>query len=172
MKHFSSDEKLNRELMEFGGFDGHPLGIVLISSNSYCNMCGGNLLVRSDRPSFPVVYTESFGTIGGTHFQKYCQNTGKGCPFTQHYGFHSIGNDSEVIYDKDYCDLPYFLSSTMTAFETEMLHHLTAEILLGQITYHQKADIYNYIHGYDTTNKGVNQAVYNLISDATSSMNR
>ena len=108
---FNGDDKLRQEFMDFCGFKGHPLGIVLISSNDHCNMCGGTLLVRTDRPSFPVVYTEDYGTACGTHFRKYCQNTSKGCPFTQHYGFHSIGKDYERVYDKNCFDLPYFLSS-------------------------------------------------------------
>ena len=41
----------------------------------------------------------------------------------------------------------------MTAFATGMLTTLSAEILLGQMSYRQKADIYNYIHGYDAATK-------------------
>ena len=96
-KAFDSDEKLRQELIQFDGFEGHPLGIVLRSSNESCFECGGTLLVRKDRPSFPVIYSEDHGTINGTHFRKYCQNTSIGCSFTQHYGFHSIGREGEII---------------------------------------------------------------------------
>ena len=50
-------------------------------------------------------------------------------------------------------ELPYFLSTNMTAFATEMLTTLSAEILLGQMSYRQKADVYNYAHGYDAATK-------------------
>ena len=107
------------------------------------------MLVRADRPSFPIVYTENYGTINSTHFRKYCQNHAIGCHFTQHYEFAMRGIESQIEYDADSLDLPYFLSSNMTGFQTSMLHHLTAEMLIGQMSYQQKADTYNYIHGYD-----------------------
>ncbi len=46
-----------------------------------------------------------------------------------------------------------FMSTNMTVFETKMLQSLNAEILLGQLTYRQKSDIYNYCHGYDSSTK-------------------
>ena len=42
---FASDVNLSKELMEQKGFLGRPLGIVLISSNNKCGLCGGSLLV-------------------------------------------------------------------------------------------------------------------------------
>ena len=41
----------------------------------------------------------------------------------------------------------------MTAFETKFLKILSADIFLGQISYKQKAEIYNYTHGYDQSTK-------------------
>lgn len=108
------------------------------------------ILVRADRPSFPVVYSNDLGTVSGTHFCKYCQNNWKGCPFTQHYGFHTEGNESEVVYDDDFSQLPYFVSSHMAVFQTKLLSHLTAEMLLGQISYRQRSEIFNYVHGRDS----------------------
>lgn len=46
----------------------------------------------------------------------------------------------------------------MTGFETKLLHTLTAEILLGRITYKQKSEIYNYAHGYDSVAKRLPKA--------------
>lgn len=77
------------------GFQGHPLGIVLISSKEKCGVCGAHLLVREDRPSFPVIYSNDMGTLSGTCFHKYCSKHWKGCSFSQHYGYHQKGNDSE-----------------------------------------------------------------------------
>lgn len=142
-----------KELLQMEGFQKQPLGVVLVSDRDKCGVCNGNLLIRADRPSFVVIYSEQLGTINGTHFRKYCQNNCKGCSYNQHYGFHTCGSDSEVIYDKECMQLPYFMSSTATAFETKMLHRLTAEMLLGQISYRQKAEIYNYSHNYDYTTK-------------------
>ena len=152
-KSFDTDSQFLRELTLQEGFQGRPLGIVLISANSKCRLCGGNLLVRADRPSFPVIYTNDLGTVCATHFRKYCQNNWKGCSFTQHYGNHTNANESEVIYDKDYSELPYFMSSHMTIFETKLLCHLTAEMLLGQLSYKQRSDIYNFFHRYETVKK-------------------
>ena len=150
---FDTDSHLLREFIQHDGFQGKSLGIVLISAKDKCRFCGGNLLVRADRPSFPVIYSDDLGTVSGTHFRKYCQNNWKGCPFTQHYGFYTNVNESEAVYDDDYTQLPYFFSSHMTVFETKLLCHLTAEMLLGQISYRQRSDIYNYIHGCDSAKK-------------------
>lgn len=84
---FDTDRALLEELSRQDGFEGHPLGIVLISSKQCCGICGGHLLVREDRPSFPTIYSEEMGTVSGTHFRKFCSNHWKGCSFTQHYGY-------------------------------------------------------------------------------------
>ena len=67
----------------------------------------------------------------------------KGCSFTQHYECYTNGNNSTVIYYKNCLEFPYFLSTSMTAFAMEMLSTLSAEILIGQMSYQQ--DIYNYV---------------------------
>ena len=46
------DVELIKELIEQKGFDGKPLGVVLISDNTTCKLCEGRLLLRGDRPSF------------------------------------------------------------------------------------------------------------------------
>ena len=148
-----SDTTLLKELIENDGFNGHPLGLVLISPKEICAVCKAHLLVREDRPSYPMIYSDEMGTVNGTHFRKYCSKHWKGCSFTQHYGFHQFGNDSEIEFDDDYLSHPYFLSTHMTAFQTKLLHSLSAEILLGQISYKQRSEIYNYTHGYDSVTK-------------------
>lgn len=147
-----SDEKLLLELRSEKIFQGHCLGIVLISSNSNCLLCGEQLLVRSDQPSFLTIYTSS-GTVPATHFRKYCRRNRKGCPFTQHYGFHSVGIASEVAYDSNWDDLTYFLATHKTGFELALLKQFNVELLLGQISYKQKSEIYNSIHGYERAKK-------------------
>lgn len=146
---FSTDISLLREMIQVDGFHGHSLGIVLISENSTCKMCGGELRIRRDRPSFPIIYTEELGSFEGTHFRKIC---GRGCSFIQHYGY--CFTNEEIIYDKNCLNLPYFLSSNMTAFETRILKKLSAELLIGQVSYRQRSEIYNYTHQYDFTSKG------------------
>lgn len=145
------DEELLKELIHHKGFHDHPLGIVLISSNTTCKVCGGDLLIRADRPSFITGYTNSLGTIPFTHFRKYCNQSKRGCPFTQHYGFHAHGEDVE--FDDDWKDLPYFMSTNKTVFEMKLLKEFNAELLIGQISYNQRCDIYNYNHGYETKQK-------------------
>ena len=41
------------------------------------------------------------------------------------------------------------MSSQETAFELSMLEKYDAELLIGQVSYQQKADIYNYQNGFD-----------------------
>ena len=49
--------------------------------------------------------------------------------------------------------LPYFVSTQETGFEMSMLKRFDLELLIGQLSYKQKADIYNVYEGYDTTKK-------------------
>ena len=123
---FAKDEELLKELHQLAGYNGKPLGILLISKRQTCKKCGGKLLVRGDRPSFPVVYSEDIGTVSGTHFRKYCENQSKGCHFVQHYGFYSDEDSEGVVYDSDYVKLPFFMSTNMTAFQMKLLQRFTA----------------------------------------------
>ena len=125
---FDEDYILQKQLFDTDGFEGHKLGIVLIPPRHKCTICEGHLLVR---PSYPVIYTDNFGTVNGTRFYKYCSNNWKVCSFSQHYGFHTSVNESAVSYDHNCLQLLFFLPSNKTAFQMKMLHMLSAEILLG-----------------------------------------
>lgn len=142
---FASDDVLIREIVDMPrcGTD-IPQGIILISSKHSCSICGSNLNIRTDRPSNVIIYDDHLGTIRATHFTKYCRKLR--CSYQQHYGFSTRGDSSEVTYDPDWETLPYFMSSRETAFSVSMLHRLDSEILIGQISYKQRADIYNNIH--------------------------
>ena len=157
------DSCLKKELFDHNGFEGHPLGIILISLNEICKMCSGKLRVKADRPSFPTVYSDELGTVSATHFRKYCSNHALGCSFTQHYGFHT-SSGSDIVYDTDSLQLPFFLSSHSTAFQTKMLSSLSAEVLLGHISYRQRAEIYNYCYGYDFATKRASKHISSVIS--------
>ena len=85
------------------------------------------------------------GTVLARHYYKYCQ---KGCSFCQHYGYYSVA-DQKYHYDTNWSELPYFVSSQETAFELDMLQKFDVELLIGQISYKQKTDIYNLYHGYE-----------------------
>ena len=41
------------------------------------------------------------------------------------------------------------MSSGETAFDMELLNRFDFNILIGQISYRQAAEIYNYYHGYE-----------------------
>ena len=69
----------------------------------------------------------------------------------QYYGYNKTTNNN-VQYSSNSSSLTYFISSQETAFEMKLLRQL--ELLIGQISYKQKADIYNILNGYDTTKKG------------------
>ncbi len=129
-----------------------PLGVVLISPNSKCTACSSGLLVKADRPSKIVLYTEQFGTIHGTHYRKICKRFHAGCSFVQHYGYHTNGGEN-VVYEDDSLSLPYFISTRETGFQTSLLQRFDIEILIGQLSYKQRSDIYNLQHGYDKAKK-------------------
>ncbi len=150
-KAFATDKQLISEVHALDTpFCSSPLGIVLVSPLTNCKLCGGKLLLRNDRASHVTVYTESYGTVVGTHYHKFCQHFRKGCSFRQYYGYSSDGTCSQPVtsYDSNWAEHEYFVSSSETAFELGMLMKFDAELLLGQISYNQKADIYNYCNGY------------------------
>lgn len=53
-------------------------------------------------------------------------------------------------YDDEWSKLPYFMSTRETALSMDMLCRFDREILIGQLSYKQRADLYNDIHGYNT----------------------
>ena len=147
---FVQDRELEHEIIAMKDSTHQPVGVILISPKSVCLQCGGKLLVRRDRFSRVTLYTESMGTVPAKHFYKYCQ---KGCSFTQHYGYYSINDAQGVFYNNDWSKLQYFVSSQETAFELSMLHKYDAELLIGQLSYKQRADIYNFSKGYEASKK-------------------
>lgn len=150
---FATDVSLRLELQAMNHYAAQPLGIVLVSRNEKCLECSGNLLLRGDRPSRVTVYTESQGTVIGSHFVKFCQHFRKGCSFNQHYGYHSMGNKSTSYYDSDWDKHPYLVSTSQTAFELTLLQRFDFELLIGELSYKQKSEIYNCLNGYDDIKK-------------------
>ena len=128
-----SDESLLQELVHMPFGERECLGVVLVSQLSTCVKCGGNLLLRSDRPSNLFLYTESHGTLPAVQYSKYCSR--KKCSLAQHYGYHTCGAMGHLYYDKEWTSLAYFVSSQETAFEQTMLANFDHELLIGQISY-------------------------------------
>lgn len=142
---FSTDEDLFKQLLSFKSSASGPLGIVLISPKSTCTLCGENLCLRKDRPSTIVIYDDTFGTASGSHYHKHCSS--RTCTVTQYYGYYTTGQDaSHVVYNTDWKSLPYFVSSRETAFSMTLLNRLDSEVLIGQLSYKQRADIFNDVH--------------------------
>ena len=138
---FATDNVLTAEILQYPA--SKPLGVVLISANDRCGQCESKLLLRKDRPSPLVIYHDTMGSIPGTHYHKYCSN--KKCNYTQHFGYHT-GSDIGVYFDADWETLPYFVSSRETAFDLRLLRRIDSEILLGQQSFKQCADVYNHLH--------------------------
>ena len=151
---FIKDYELWKLLADTRRPDGSKYGIILLSSNSRCKVCDRKLVIRSDRPSSLAVYTEHLGTLAGSHYRKYCQHWRHGCSFTQHYGCHKIGDDASagrIFFDDNWDTLPFVLSTHETAFQTSLLEAFNSELLLGQLSYKQKSEIYNDVNGYSST---------------------
>lgn len=125
-----------------------PLGVTLMSPRQACQKCSAPLVIRSDRPSQLVVYDDVLGTLPGTHYQKYCRKSG--CHMHQYYGYHTLGDGGGVYYDPEWASLPYFVSSQRTAFSMRLLSTYDADVLIGQVSYKQRAEMYNYVHGYES----------------------
>ena len=75
-KVFCTDKQLMKELVWLGASSKEQLGVILISANSSCNVCGSRLIVRGDRPARVTIYTEDTGTVPGSVYRKYCSKQG------------------------------------------------------------------------------------------------
>ena len=49
------------------------------------------------------------------------------------------------------------MSTRETAFEMALLDQLDAEVLIGQLSYKQRSEIYNIKHGYDNAKKNTSK---------------
>jgi hypothetical protein len=107
---------------------------------------------RADRPSNVTLYTDSYGTLPAFHYHKYCRNHKKGCSVVQYYGYHTNGL-FQLHFDDDWEENKYFVSSQETAFELQLVSKFDVELLIGQVSYKQRAEMYNAIHNYEDVKK-------------------
>jgi len=147
---FATDKDLFQDLSSFQ-IGGKPLGVVLISENDSCLVCGSKLLLRKDRPAKVVIYDDIEGTLPASHYHKYCKN--RSCGFVQYYGYYTKGGSPFVYFYSNWKTLPYFLSSNETAFSMKLMERFDAEIFIGQLSFKQCADLYNYLHLCKTDNE-------------------
>ena len=148
---FSSDKQLFQDLVEFQTERCKPLGVILIRSNKKCLVCESSLMLRKDRPSPVVVYHDDMGTIPGSHYHKYCTNPS--CGFVQYYRYYTPGHGvSGVVFNDDWESLTYSISSRETALSMRLLQRFDADIVIGQLSFKQCADVYNFLHNYTSDN--------------------
>ena len=145
------DDTLLKELVFMPLLQREHVGMILISRKNKCVLCGSKLLLRADQPSNIILYTDSHGTLPAIHYSKYCSK--RGCNVVHHYGYYTNGDSSKLHFDKDWEEHQYFISSQETAFELELLRRFDVELLIGQMSYKQRAEIYNAIHNYDDVKK-------------------
>lgn len=140
---FDTDEALTKELISWMPTPEKPLGVILISPQTTCALCGQSLVLRKDRPTSLVIYDIKFGSIPGSHYYKTCSN--KLCTLTQYYGYYTTGREkSQVIYNINWGTHPYLVSSSLTAFSISMLKRMDSEVVIGQLSYKQIAEIFNH----------------------------
>ena len=141
---FSTDRELLLELMSVRDSKDRPLGIILMSNKENCVTCGSKLQLRKDRPANVIVYDDVMGTVPGTHYHKTCSN--RSCGTTQFYGYTIAGKSSDVHFDTDWELLSYFVSSRDSVFSMRQLRMFDSEIIVGQMSFKQCAEAYNYYH--------------------------
>lgn len=140
-----NEEDLWREIHDASLKEGkYGLGAVLVSEKNVCRLCGKELRVKASRIVNVVIYHETRGTFLGCRIPKLC--SGRSCNMVQHYGYYTLGE--KKYYDEDWEEHEYLLCSGKTAFEIRMLKKFEIEILLGKLSFKEKADIYNDVHEY------------------------
>lgn len=120
------------------------LGVVLMPRMTNCLICGNTLQLRKDRTASVVIYDDSIGTIAGSHYHKACKN--RTCGYTQYYGYYTLKGSTQVYANRDWECLPYFVSSRETVFSKLTMQRFETEILLGQLSFKQCAEIFNQMH--------------------------
>ena len=76
---FTTDTELLIELCSIPRGPHSATGLVLISLQSVCNICGMGIYVHPDRFSKLVVFDEKQGTLPATQYTNYCRK--KGCSY-------------------------------------------------------------------------------------------
>ena len=57
-----------------------------------------------------------------------------------------IYDHGHIYFNEDWQQHDYFVSSRETAFQMDFLMRLKADVLLGHISFQQRAEMYNYVH--------------------------
>ena len=114
-----------------------PLSLVLVSPNKSCQVYGEQLLIGKDRPSTLVIYDHVLGSIPEHIVIVTAPIEG------------AILSSIMAIMSMEVHTM-CFMSTTETAFSTELLHKINGEVLIGQLSFKQCADLYNYFHQYFT----------------------
>lgn len=142
----TGSEDLWKELHDASIKEGmYGLGVILISKKSTCRLCGKQLTAKTSRVVNVMVYHKTRGSFMGCRIPKVCSN--RSCKLIQHYGYYTIGESK--FYDEDWQENDYLLSSGKTAFDMKLLRKFEVEILLGKLSFKEKADIYNEMYAYD-----------------------
>lgn len=141
---FVTDHSLQQELISLSIPGKNPLGYILISHSDTCVSCGSKLQIRKDRHAPVTIYDSKLGTIPGAHFHKLCSR--RNCNVTQHYGYYTTKGGA--VANSDWESYPYFASSRDTFFSVDLLKQIDAYVLIGQLSFKQQAEIYNYMHKY------------------------
>ncbi|CAH1274686.1 Hypp5386 [Branchiostoma lanceolatum] len=129
-----NDASLFAELQERCLKAGKPWEGALISAKVTCRVCKGRLQLATNRASEVVMYNGAYGTFFGMKYPRICSQK---CNFVQHYGaFYTL--DGKKYYDDDWERNEFLLSSS-----SKMLQDFDGELLIGILSYEQKADIYN-----------------------------
>ena len=144
---FRNDDSLFEELCKWSTKANNPLGCVLISNNCHCKVCGDKLLLKArDSVRKIVVYDDRHGTYIGCHYIKFCRKPS--CKFRQYYGKYTP-DGVEIFYDDEWMENKFFLSTQQTAFSMRFIKSFDVELLIGQLSYNQRTNIYNATHGYN-----------------------
>lgn len=65
-----------------------------------------------------------------------------------------------MTYDEDWFELPYFVASSKTGLSMSFLRRYDTELLISQVSYKEKSEIYNVYHDYDRTKKTSKKRLY------------
>ena len=119
---------------------------IIVSKLTHCRECNSKLQIKQRNPKLITLYNSSEGTEHAEKYTKFCRI----CSIYEHAGYYSK-DDKRIIDMANYHRYEIILSTDETAFSKKMLETYQWELVIGQISFLTKANIYNRTFGYEKT---------------------
>ena len=114
--------------------------VILLPPSKACVECGCPIRMRN-RPSLPVVYTET-GPYLGAMYNGQCET----CRITYWYSYMEKSEGDTIFYDLDEQNRQFFHITSSTVFSVKYLQDVTLNMVFSGVSFESRAKVYNAEH--------------------------